>query len=63
MLIASLVPYLDSRPIPKSDLLHSAFCSISIQTIRASAVLPERHDDFWTIQYDDSNHSTPIPKC
>jgi hypothetical protein len=49
-LITGSVPYLESRPLPKSDLLHSAFSSISIQKVRGSAVLPERGDNFWNIQ-------------
>jgi len=46
-LIVLSVPYLESRPIPRSDLLYPAFSGISIQRIRGSAVLPERDDRFW----------------
>jgi len=49
-LIAGSVPYLESRPIPTSDLLYPAFSGISIQRIREPTVLPERDDLFWGIK-------------
>jgi len=49
-LIAGSAPYLESRPIPRSDSLCSAFSSISVQRVRDSAVLPEHDDRFWSVQ-------------
>jgi len=49
--VATLVPHLHSRPIPRSDSLYSAFSSISVQTItRDSVVLKEHHHIFWSVQ-------------
>ncbi|KAF9653037.1 hypothetical protein BDM02DRAFT_2126055 [Thelephora ganbajun] len=53
--VAKLVPYLESRPIPRSDLLWSAFNSISMQRIRGSAVLPKYDDHhFWSQSQSDA---------
>lgn len=60
--VAKLVPLLETRPVPRSDLLHPAFSSISIQRIRDSVVPPKRHDRFWSVynQIDDSDRSTEM---
>jgi len=51
--VAKLVPLLKSRPIPRSDLICSAFSSISVQRVRASAVPPQDDVSFWGIQSQD----------
>jgi hypothetical protein len=51
------VPHLSARPIPTPEVLYSAFNSISVQTIRDTALLPQRHDNFWSIQSDSADQS------
>jgi len=48
--VSKLAPYLESRSIPRSHSLCSAFSSISIQRVRDSAVLPEHDDRFWSVR-------------
>jgi len=68
--VAKLVPYLEGHPIPRSDILYSAFSSISVQKVRTSAILPERDDYFWSIQSQNDDtmiiqqkrDDTQIPK-
>jgi hypothetical protein len=51
------VPHLSARSIPTPEVLYSAFNTISVQTIRDSAPLPQRHDGFWSIQSDGADQS------
>lgn len=65
--VANLVPHLHSWTIPAPDSLLPAFSSVSVQTIRDPALLPQRHDIFWSIptQTDHSTErtgNTQIPK-